>query len=86
MPLIPGAGRSLWVRGQPNLQSEFQDSQYCYTERPCLEKEKEKTEKKKEEGRTVEVEGGKERQIHVHLYLQYLAKQVSPHVPFQPLG
>jgi hypothetical protein len=26
-----------WVRGQPGLQSEFQDSQ-CYTE-PCLEKQ-----------------------------------------------
>jgi hypothetical protein len=26
-----------WVRGQPGLQSEFQDSQ-GYTEKPCLEK------------------------------------------------
>ena len=31
------AGRSLWVQGQPGLQSEFQDSQ-GYTEKPCLEK------------------------------------------------
>ena len=30
------AGR---VRGQPGLQSEFQDSQ-GYTEKPCLEKQK----------------------------------------------
>jgi hypothetical protein len=28
-----------WVRGQPDLQSEFQDSQ-GYTEKPCLEKNK----------------------------------------------
>ena len=26
-----------WVRGQPGLQSEFQDNQ-GYTEKPCLEK------------------------------------------------
>jgi hypothetical protein len=26
-----------WVRGQPGLQSEFQDSQ-GYTEKPCFEK------------------------------------------------
>jgi hypothetical protein len=31
------AGGSLWVQGQPGLQSEFQDS-YNYIERPCLEK------------------------------------------------
>jgi hypothetical protein len=40
-PLIPALGRQrqadLWVRGQPGLQSEFQDSQ-GYTEKPCLEK------------------------------------------------
>jgi hypothetical protein len=35
-----------WVRGQPGLQSEFQDSQ-CYTEKPCLEKTKKKKKKKK---------------------------------------
>jgi hypothetical protein len=33
-----------WVRGQPGLQSEFQDSQ-GYTEKPCLEKQ---TNKKKD--------------------------------------
>jgi hypothetical protein len=40
MPLIPALGRQrqvdFWVRGQPGLQSEFQDSQ-DYTEKPCLE-------------------------------------------------
>jgi hypothetical protein len=45
-PNIPALGRQrqadFWVRGQPGLQSEFQDSQ-GYTEKPCLEK----TEKKK---------------------------------------
>jgi hypothetical protein len=37
-PLIPVLGRQadFWVRGQPGLQSEFQDSQ-GYTEKPCLE-------------------------------------------------
>jgi hypothetical protein len=43
MPLIPALGRQrqvdFWVRGQPGLQSEFQDSQ-GYTEKPCLEKTK----------------------------------------------
>ena len=33
------AGGSLYVRGQPGLQSECQDSQSC-TEKPCLEKPK----------------------------------------------
>jgi hypothetical protein len=37
--LIPALGRQrqadFWVRGQPGLQSEFQDSQDC-TEKPCL--------------------------------------------------
>jgi hypothetical protein len=41
MPLIPALERQrqvdFWVRGQPGLQSEFQDSQ-GYTEKPCLEK------------------------------------------------
>jgi hypothetical protein len=44
-PLIPALGRQrqadFWVRGQPGLQSEFQDSQ-SYTEKPCLEKQKQK--------------------------------------------
>ena len=42
-PLIPALGRQrkadFWVRGQPGLQSEFQDSQ-GYTEKPYLEKKK----------------------------------------------
>jgi hypothetical protein len=42
-PLIPALGRqrqaNFWVRGQPGLQSEFQDSQ-GYKEKPCLEKTK----------------------------------------------
>jgi hypothetical protein len=52
MPLIPALGRQrqvdFWVRGQPGLQSEFQDSQ-GYTEKPCLKKQKQnKTQTKKE--------------------------------------
>jgi hypothetical protein len=45
-PLIPALGRQrqadFWIRGQPGLQSEFQDSQE-YTEKPCFEKTKTKT-------------------------------------------
>jgi hypothetical protein len=45
MPLIPALGRQrqkdFWVRGQPGLQSELQDSQ-GYTEKPYLEKPKKK--------------------------------------------
>ena len=37
------AGRSLWVPGQPGLQSELQDSQ-GYTEKPYLEKPKKEKE------------------------------------------
>jgi hypothetical protein len=44
-PLIPALGRQrqvdFWVWGQPGLQSEFQDSQ-SYTEKPCLQKQKQK--------------------------------------------
>jgi hypothetical protein len=44
-PLIPALGRQrqagFWVRGQPGLQSEFQDNQ-GYTEKPYLEKPKPK--------------------------------------------
>jgi hypothetical protein len=43
MPLIPALRRQrqadFWVRGQPGLRSEFQDSQ-GYTEKPCLKKPK----------------------------------------------
>jgi hypothetical protein len=46
MPLIPALGRQrqadFWVRGQPGLQSECQDSQ-GYTEKSCLEKQKTKS-------------------------------------------
>jgi hypothetical protein len=49
LPLIPALGRQrqadFWVRGQPGLQSEFQDSQ-GYTEKPCLEKNKNKKQNK----------------------------------------
>jgi hypothetical protein len=42
-PLIPALGRQrqvdFWVRGQPDLQSEFQESQ-GYTEKPCLKTNK----------------------------------------------
>jgi hypothetical protein len=50
-PLIPALGRQrqvdFWVQGQPGLQSEFQDRQ-DYTEKPCLEKTKNKKQKTKQ--------------------------------------
>jgi hypothetical protein len=50
MPVIPALGRQrqadFSVRGQPGLQSEFQDRQNC-TEKPCLEKTTEEKKKKK---------------------------------------
>jgi hypothetical protein len=50
-PLIPALRRQrqedFWVRGQPGLQSEFQDSQ-GYTEKPWLEKNKTKQNKTKQ--------------------------------------
>jgi hypothetical protein len=49
MPLIPTLRRQrqvdFWVRGQPGLQSEFQDSQ-GFTEKPYLKKPKKKKKKK----------------------------------------
>jgi hypothetical protein len=38
---------NFWVQGQSGLQSKFQDSQ-GYTERPCLEKTKNKKQKTKQ--------------------------------------
>ena len=38
------AGGSLWILGQPGLQSEFQGSQ-SYTEKPCLKKPKQQQNK-----------------------------------------
>ena len=50
MPLIPSLGwqkqADFWVRGQPGLHSEFQDSQ-GYTEKPCLKKNKKENQKPK---------------------------------------
>jgi hypothetical protein len=58
-PLIPALGRQrqadFGVRGQPGLQSEFQDSQ-GYTEKPCLKKPT-KTEKKRKEKKRKEKKG-----------------------------
>jgi hypothetical protein len=50
MPLIPALGRQrqedFWVRGQPGLQSEFQDS-HGYTEKPFPGKQNKTTPPKK---------------------------------------
>jgi hypothetical protein len=55
MPLIPALGRlrqvDFWVRGQPGLQSEFQDSQ-GYTDKPCPKKQKQKQKQKTKQNKT----------------------------------
>jgi hypothetical protein len=57
-PLIPALGRqrqvNFWVRGQPDLQSEFQDSQ-GYTEKPCLKKTKTKQTNKQKKSKEVSI-------------------------------
>jgi hypothetical protein len=54
-PLIPALGRQrqedFWVRGQPGLQSEFQDSQ-GYTEKPCLIKQNKTKQNKTKQNKT----------------------------------
>jgi hypothetical protein len=54
MPLIPVLGRQrqadFRVRGQPGLQSEFQDSQ-DYSKKPCLEKQKQTNKQTKQKQR-----------------------------------
>jgi hypothetical protein len=55
-PLIPALRRQrqadFRVRGQPGLQSEFQDSQ-SYTEKPCLEKPKPTNQTNKKIGHSI---------------------------------
>jgi hypothetical protein len=50
MPLIPALVSQkqvdIWVWGQPDLQSEFPDSQ-GYTEQPCLDTKQNKTKQNK---------------------------------------
>jgi hypothetical protein len=46
------AGGSLWVRGQPGLQGEFQDCQ-DYTEKLCLQNEKRREGKRREESKQI---------------------------------
>lgn len=43
------AGESLWITGQTGLQSEFQDSQDCHTQKLSFEKAKTKNNKQKQE-------------------------------------
>jgi hypothetical protein len=58
--LIPALGRQrqadFLVRGQPGLQSEFQDNQ-GYTEKPCLKKPKKKKKEKKKKKKETSVFG-----------------------------
>jgi hypothetical protein len=58
MSLIPALGEQrqvdLCVRGQPGLQSEFQDSQ-GYTEKNCLEKKVKKQQTNKQKKKQSEI-------------------------------
>jgi hypothetical protein len=69
-PLNPALGRQrqadFWVRDQPGLQSEFQDSQ-DYTDKPCL-KNKTKQNQKQQQQEWRELTGGKIRKRHLLSY------------------
>ena len=56
---------NFWVRGQPGLQSKFQDGQ-GYTEKPCLKKKKEK---------------GKSMRLGVHLLIKMSNNSVLIFLP-----
>ena len=42
--------KKLRVHSQAGLQNKFQDSQNCYTEKPCLKKQNNKQQQQKETG------------------------------------
>jgi hypothetical protein len=67
-PLIPALRRQrqadFWVRGQPGLQSEFQDS-HGYTEKPCLEKTTTKKQKTKKGQIWASMQAGNGTQVQV---------------------
>jgi hypothetical protein len=46
-----------WVRGQPGLQSESQDSQ-GYTEKPCLENKTKQKQTNKQQKKTLYIANG----------------------------
>jgi hypothetical protein len=97
-PLIPALGRQrqadFWVRGQPGLQSEFQDSQGC-TEKPCLKQTNKQTNKQKNKTKTA---GIKLRNLyhiahppHMHVWMYVymyvcICVYVSPPLPSSPLS
>ena len=62
-PLIPALRRhrqaDFGVRGQPGLQSEFQNSQ-SYTEKPCVQRNKNKNKKKQKKKQTNKQKNPKE--------------------------
>jgi hypothetical protein len=59
---------NFWVRGQPGLQSEFQDSQ-DYTEKPCLDKkQKQKTKQNKK---------ASEKETSEHLWIEAILQKSS---------
>jgi hypothetical protein len=64
-PLIPALRRQrqadLWVWGQPGLQSEFQPSQGCVTQRNTVSSQKTNKQKTNKQTREREKEGRKER-------------------------
>jgi hypothetical protein len=78
-PLIQALGRQrqadFWLRGQPALQSEFQDSQ-SYTEKPCLEKPKKKKKKKKKRKKKKE-----RKELNYHFRTSYFETTIEQNNP-----
>jgi hypothetical protein len=76
MPLILALRRhrqaDFWVRGQPGLQSEFQDNQ-GYTEKSCLKKQKQNKTKQKTKQTKKSKNHTVQREVH---FKQHLKKQI----------
>ena len=79
-------GGSLWVWGQPGLQSKFQDSQ-GYTEKPCLKKpiKKEKERERKRTTAGIRIKrGDKEKKTNKQvMYENTIIKYITVHVKDQ---
>jgi hypothetical protein len=79
-PLIPALGRQrqtdFWVRGQPGLQSEFQDSQGC-TEKPCLEEKKKSKKQKTNSSLLMHLHTDTHTHMSMHTHLPHMYTQIN---------
>jgi hypothetical protein len=78
------AGMSLWVLGQPGLQSEFQGSQ-GYTEKPCL-KNKTKNQPTKQNRINVHIRAHAHRETWSNSILTYIYIYSTETVIFFPFN